>query len=75
MVGDGAISNKIDYIIFFFEDPYSQRVSKFHYWFKSYSDFDQLVDFVYWWSCIGKGLRLQSVQYACFYTVILQSIW
>ena len=57
---------KLTILIFFVEDPYSQRVSKLHYWFKSYSDFDQLVDFAYWWSCIGKGLRLQSVQYACF---------
>ena len=24
------------------------------------------VDFAYWWSCIGKGLRLQPVQQACF---------
>ena len=23
---------------------------------------------VYWWSCIGKGLRLQPAQQACFYT-------
>ena len=26
----------------------------------------QGVDFAYWWSCIGKGLRLQPVQQACY---------
>ena len=25
-------------------------------------------DFVYWWSCIGKGLRLQPAQQACFFS-------
>ena len=25
------------------------------------------MDFAYWWSCIGKGLRLQPAQQACFY--------
>ena len=35
------------------------------YWFKSYGDFAEWVDFVYWWSCIGKGLRLQPAQQAC----------
>ena len=29
-------------------------------------DFAELVDFAYWWSCIGKGLHLQPVQQACF---------
>ena len=24
------------------------------------------VDFAYWWRCIGKGLRLQPAQQACF---------
>ena len=24
------------------------------------------VDFAYWWSCIGKGLRMKPVQQACF---------
>ena len=28
-----------------------------HHWFKSYSDFAKVVNFAYWWSCIGKGLR------------------
>ena len=41
-----------------------QRASKLHYCFKSYGDFAELVDFAYWWSCIGKGLRLQPAQQA-----------
>ena len=28
-----------------------------HHWVKSYIDFDEWVNFAYWWSCIGKGLR------------------
>ena len=37
-----------------------------HYWFKSYADFAEWVDFDYWWSCIRKGLRLQPAQQAGF---------
>ena len=37
------------------------------YWFKSNRDFAGGVDFAYWWSCIGKGLRLQPAQQACLY--------
>ena len=43
----------------------SQRASKSHYWFKSYGDFPEWVDFAYWWSCIGKGLLLQPRKQAC----------
>ena len=28
--------------------------------------FTEGVDLVYWWSCIGNGLRLQPAQQACF---------
>jgi hypothetical protein len=28
-----------------------------NHWFKSYGDLDEQVDFAYWWSCIGMGLR------------------
>ena len=38
-------------------DSKSQRTSKLHDWFKSYSDFSEQRGFPYWWSCIGKGLR------------------
>ena len=30
--------------------------SKSHYNFKGFGDFAEWVDFVCWWSCIGKGL-------------------
>ena len=36
------------------------------YWFTSYNGFAESVDFAYWWSCIGKGLRLEPAQQACF---------
>ena len=39
-----------------------KRASKSHHWFKRYGPFTEGVDFAYWWSYIGKGLRLQ----ACF---------
>ena len=31
-----------------------------HYWFNSNGDFAKWMGFAYWWSCIGKGLRLQT---------------
>ena len=65
MVGDGASSHKIDYVRSFTDSKF-QRASKTHYYFKSYDDFAEWVDFAYWWSCIGKGLRLQPAQQACF---------
>ena len=34
--------------------------------FKMYGNFAELVDLAYWWSCIGKSLRLQPAQQACF---------
>ena len=49
----GASSHKTNYI-----NRYSKswRASKSLYWFKSYGNFAERVDFAYWWSCIGKGL-------------------
>ena len=44
----------------------SQRALKSHQWFRSYDNFTEGVDLAYWWSCIGKGLRLQPAQQACF---------
>ena len=44
----------------------SWKATKLHHWFKSYGHFIEGVDFAYWWSCIGKGLRLQPPQQACF---------
>ena len=55
-VEKGASSHKTKYIEFFFRDYKSWRASKSLYWFKSYGDFAEWVDFAYWWSGIGKGL-------------------
>ena len=41
----------------FLGDSKTQRASQSHYWFKSYGDFAELVDFACWGSFIGKGLR------------------
>ena len=45
----------------------SQRASQSYQWFKIYGHFTEGVDQAYWGSCIGKGLRLQPAQQACFY--------
>ena len=42
-------------ILTLFRDSTSK--SKLHCWFKSYGDFAEWLDFVYWWSFIRKGLR------------------
>ena len=55
MVGDGAFSYKIDYVAIFFGDSKSERAPKSHYWFMSYGDFAEWVDFAYWWSFSGGG--------------------
>ena len=40
----------------FVRDSKSWRTFKSLYWFRSYGDFTEWVDFDYWWSCIGKGI-------------------
>ena len=62
LIKDGAFSHKINYIKFFFGYSKPQRASKLLHWFKSYGTFGERRDFTYWWSCIGKGLRLQLAQ-------------
>ena len=48
------------------------------YWFKSYGDFAEWVDFAYWWSCIGKGLpcslysRLVKIPLLVFYDMVIK---
>ena len=42
--------------------------------FKSYGHFSEGLDFAYWWSFIGKGLRLQPAQQACFDLIMLQEV-
>ena len=69
MIEDGACSHEIDYVTIFLGDSKSQKVSKLHYWFKSYGDFAEWVNFAYWRSFIGKGLLLQPAQQACFVTI------
>ena len=49
-------------------------ISKCHHWFKSDGDFADWVDFAYWWSCIGKGLRLQHAQQACYCASVQASL-
>ena len=53
----------------FLGDSKSWRASKSHNCFKSYGGFAGWVDFSHWWSFIGKGLCLQPVQQACFYSI------
>ena len=60
-IKNGASSHKTNYSD---RECKSWRESKLLYWFKSYGDFAECVDFAYWWSCIGKGLRLQPLQQA-----------
>ena len=43
-----------------------QKTPKLYHLLKSYGDFAEKVDYAYWWSCIWIGLRLQSMQQACF---------
>ena len=62
MVEDEVFSHKIDYVTIFKEILNLEG----HYWFKSYGHFAELVGFACWWSCIGKGLRLQPAQQAFF---------
>ena len=61
-------------LLTFFRNSISWRASKSLFWFKSYGDFAERVDFAYWWSCIGKGLpcslrsRLVTTNAAIFTT-------
>ena len=63
MVENGAFSHKIDYITIFLGDSKSLRTPHSHYWFKSYSDFAEWVDFpigqsgeASWWRvCYQRG--------------------
>jgi hypothetical protein len=67
-VENGDSSHQINNVgIFFFKNLKFQRISNPLYWFKSYRDFVEWVDFANWWSCIGKGLRLQPAQLACYF--------
>ena len=69
MVRDRSSSYKIVYIIviknFLNPKEHQNPISGS----KSYGHFTEGVEFAYCWSCIGKGLRLQPAQQACFLMV------
>ena len=64
-VADSAFSHKIDYVTIFKEilnpEGHPNRINGS----KVTANFAELVDYAYWWSFIGKGLRLQPAQQAC----------
>jgi hypothetical protein len=64
IVRDSTSSYKIDYVkeIKKFLNPEGHQNPLF----KSYGHFTEGMDFVYWWSFVGKALRLQPAQQACF---------
>ena len=50
----------------------SESISKPHDWFNSNDDFADYLVFAYWWSCIGKGLRLQTASFCvCSFSIDL----
>ena len=61
-VKDSSSSYKIDYVI-------GISALKLNHWFKSCGHLSEGVDVAFWWSCIGKVLRLQPAQQACFFLV------
>ena len=44
----------------FFGDFKSRRAPKLHYWFKSYGDLAEWVDFAYWWSFTAGGSAING---------------
>ena len=48
----------------------SRRASKLHYWFKSYGDFAEWVDFAYWWSFSGGGSAINGATPSSLFTCI-----
>ena len=66
-VEDGAFSHKIEFVETFLRNFKSLLASKLLYWLKSYGHFVERGNLMSSWICIGKGLRLQPAQQACFY--------
>ena len=64
-VRDSIFSYKRDYVTMIKNFLYPEGHPKFLQWFKSYGHFTDRLDLAYWWSCIGKALRLQPAQQAC----------
>ena len=71
-VEDGAFIHKINYIIFL-GDSKSRRASKLHYWFKSYGDFAECMDFAYSWS-FSCGGQLHNYQSEIYDTLVVRSV-
>ena len=68
MVGDGASSHKIDYFSKFKEILHLKGHQNRITGTRDTAIFAEWVDFAYWGSCIGKGLRPQPAQQACLFT-------
>ena len=47
-----------------------QRVSKLHYWFKSYGNFAEWVDVVNWWSFRGGGSAINGANPSSLFLAI-----
>ena len=65
MVEDGGFSHIKDYVTMFYEILNLEGHPNCITCLKVTVIFTEWVDFAYWWSCIGKGLRLQPAQHAC----------
>ena len=64
-VNNGASSHKTNYIDIFFRYSKSWRTSKLLYWFRSYSNFSEWVDFPNDGASSGRVCALQPAQQAC----------
>ena len=72
MVEGGACSHKIDYVTIV------QEILNFEGHLSCINGskvMAEWVDFACWWSCIGKGLRLQSVQQTFFYVHVFFNVY
>ena len=52
---------------------FSLKASKLHYWFKSYGDFAEWVNFAYRWSCsaVVEGLRSRALHHLFIFELIM----
>ena len=68
-----AKSKQIELVLLVIKETILQRfmasstISKLNNCSKRYGNFNEWVDFAFWWSCIEKGFRLQPAQQGCFY--------
>ena len=74
-VWDSYFSHKIEYILVIKTFFKSWRASQLHCWFKSYGHFTEGIDFPYWWSFIGKGLRSTGrIRLVFYYLNVMQEL-